>query len=137
MFLVFIGWVLWFCWACSRDFDGFCTMWGQVRIWIGPAAGQFTSASFYLSRIAMGDIAAVIALTGFYALVKARTGDRRWAAVYVLAMTAMLTALMVLSWIGNMALSADFGIEDFFRWALTRCSIIAAVGVAGTGVALC
>ena len=135
VFLACICWVLWFCWACSRDFDAFLEMWGQVRVWIGPNAGSPTPASFYLSRIAMGYVAAVIAVIGVFALVRARMGDRRWAAVSVLAVAAMLTALLVLDWSGR--ISYDSGVEAEFREMLTRCYVIAAVGLAGTGVALC
>ena len=134
--LACIGWVIWFCWACSRDFDAFLQLWGTVKMLLGPYAGEPTPASFYLSRIAMGYVAAVISFIGVFALVKARMGDRRWAAVYMLAVTAMLTALLVLDWTSRMNW-LDTTPEEIFRQILTRCSIIAAVGLAGTGVALC
>lgn len=132
--LACIGAVLLFCWGCSRDFDGFCQMWGLVRVWIGP--NETAPASLYLSRIAMGNGAALIALAGLIALIKARSRDRRWAAVYVLAVTAILVALLTLDWSGRMDLTGT-SYEELFRQMLTRCSVIAAVGVAATGVALC
>lgn len=132
--LAFLGMVLWFCWACARDFEGFLAMWGTVKPWIGPNTSQ--AASYYLLRVAMADGSALIALMGIFALVRARTGDRRWAAVYVLALAAILTALLVLNWTGRMDWT-EVPPEEAFRQMLLRCAGIAAVGLAGTGVALC
>ena len=68
---------------------------------------------------------------------KARMGDRRWAAVYVLAMTAMLVSLEVLAVISWM----DYDATADALAALTRqigvSAAITALGLAGTGVALC
>lgn len=134
--LAFIGAVMWFCWACARDFDGFLSMWGTVKTWIGPNTSQ--AASFYLLRVAMCYGCTVVAIVGEVGLVKARTGDRRWAAVYVLALAAMLTALLVLYWTGRMDVTASVATpEGEFRQMLLWCSCVAAVGLVGTGVALC
>lgn len=84
----------------------------------------------------MGDVAGVISFIGVFALVKARMDDRRWAAVYVLAITAMLTALMVLRWTTWIGFDLT-DVEAGFRLMLTRCFLIAAMGLVGTGVALC
>ena len=132
--LAFLGMVLWFCWACARDFEGFLAMWGTVKPWIGPNTSQ--AASYYLLRVAMADGSALIALVGVFALVRARTGDRRWAAVYVLALAAILAALLVLYWTGRMDWT-EVPPEEAFRQMLLRCAGIAAVGLAGAGVALC
>ena len=133
VFLVCIGAVLLFCWTCSRDFDSFLEAWGRMKLWIGP--NEDASRSFYLSRMAMCYGSPILAFLGVYGLVKARMGDRRWAAVYVLAATAMLTALLVLDWTGRMDLTDRIS-EELFRQMLLRCSGIAAAGLLGTGVAL-
>ena len=136
VFLVCIGAVLLFCWVCSRDFEAFLEAWGRMKLWIGP--NEDASRSFYLSRMAMCYGSPILACLGTYGLVKARMGDRRWAAVYVLATTAMLTALLVLSWTGRMDVTASVTTpEEEFRQMLLRCSGVAAVGLVGTGVALC
>lgn len=101
-------------------------------MWIGP--NEDAPRSFHLSRLAMCYGSPIIALLGTYSLVKARSGDRRWAAVYVLGLTAMVTALLVLDWSGWIIID---GAEEAFRQMLVRCSVIAAVGIVGTGVALC
>lgn len=132
--LACIGAVLLFCWLCARDFEGFAEAWGTVKLWIGPNTSA--PASIYFSRIAMGNIAAIIALVGVFALVKARMWDRRWAAVYVLASAAMLAALLVLDGTGNMSLECVTP-EELCREMLLWCTGIAAVGLVGTGVALC
>ncbi len=134
VFLVCIGAVLLFCWTCSRDFDAFLELWGRMKLWIGP--NQDAPRSFHLSRLAMAYGSPILAFLGVYGLVKARMGDRRWAAVYVLAATAMLTALLVLDWSGRIYWPADSAPEELFRQMLLRCSGIAAVGLVGTGVAL-
>ena len=76
----------------------------------------------------------LFALTGVYSLIKARTGDRRWTAVYVLAMSAILISRTILEW-SNIPVITDP--EEPFRQLMLRCTIAAAVGIAGTGVALC
>lgn len=134
VFLVCIGGVLWLCWAFARDFEGCITMWGTVRPWIGP--DRLVSASVYLLTCAMGCGGTVISFIGAFALGKARIRDRRWAAVYVLALAAMLAALSVVRLTMSME-DPDLSVEDDLRSMLVRCSVIAAVGLAGAGVALC
>ena len=137
VFLVCIGAVLLFCWVCAQDFDAFTKMWGTMKTWIGPYRDVEVSSSFYLLQIAMCYGSFILALLGTYGLVKARMEDRRWAAVYVLAATAMLTALLVVDWTGRMDVSTFTTPEEAFRQMLLQCSGIAAVGLVGTGVALC
>lgn len=134
VFLLCIGGVIWFCWACSRDFDAFLEMWGTTKAWIGPNTD--ISRSFYLFRYAMAHGSTIISFIGAFGLVKARVGDRRWAAVYVLAATAMLTALLVVDWSGRMDTTFTTP-EELFRQMLSQCSGVAAAGLIGTGVALC
>ena len=137
VFLAFIGGVLWFCWACARDFDGFLQMWGTMKplIQIGPFDST-VPRSTYLCRLAMEYGSAIISFIGAFALFKARMGDRRWSAVYVLALTAMLAALFVLDVTGRMDITGTT-YEAVLQQVLAQCSVIAAVGLIGTGVALC
>lgn len=131
--LLYIAGVLLFCWVCSRDFEGFSNAWGTISTWIGPNTD--VSRSFYLSKMAIGYAGVPLSIAGVIALVKARTGDRRWAAVYVLAMAAALAGILVI--VQSYQIGPAFGYEDAFRQILLRCSAVAAVGLAGVGVALC
>lgn len=136
--LLCIAGVLLFCLACSRDFEAFTNAWGTMTTWLGPNRDLFISRSFYLSRMAMCYGSAVLAPIGAYSLVKARMGDRRWAAVYVLALTAITISLLVVYWTGSIDVGAtEPTVEEWFRQMLLGCSVAAAVGIVGTGVALC
>lgn len=136
--LLCIAGVLLFCLACSRDFEAFTNAWGTMTTWLGPNRDLLISRSFYLSRMAMCYGSAVLAPIGAYSLVKARMGDRRWAAVYVLALTAITISLLVVYWTGSIDVGAtEPTVEEWFRQMLLRCSAAAAVGIVGTGVALC
>ena len=132
--LAWCGGVLLVCGLCARDFDAFLGMWGTVRPWIGPV--DSVSASFYLTRVAMAEGCGIIALAGEAGLVKARTRDRRWAAVYIMAMTVIMTCVAYVSMTGSMDLTF-VTVEEFFRQVLILDAGITAVGVVGTGVALC
>lgn len=136
VFLACIGGVLWFCWACARDFDGFLQMWGTMRPLIAIGPNSSVPRSTYLCRLVMEYGSAIISLIGAFALLKARMGDRRWSAVYVLGLTAMLAALFVLDLTGRMD-PTGISIEAALRQMLAQCSVIAAIGLIGTGVALC
>lgn len=75
------------------------------------------------------------AVAGVAALVKARTCDRRWRAVYILALAAAMLCLSALALLTNMALSG-FSPHPF-RETIRSCLAITAIGLVGTGVALC
>lgn len=122
-------------WAWMHDFDGFAEMWGRMPALLGP--GGMISRSNWILHDALALIGgAGMAVTGITALVKARMGDRRWAAVYILAMTAVLVSLETLVVRNNL----DPGPGDawtvlspyFYRWVW-----LTALGFIGTGVALC
>lgn len=72
------------------------------------------------------------AVVGMVGLVKARTCDRRWRAVYFLSLSAMMLAFAVLALLTSMDPSD-------IRWTYTRqiCIEITALGLIGAGVALC
>lgn len=74
-----------------------------------------------------------VALIGVWGLVKARTHDRRWAAVYVLALAAMLLTMESLLMLMIIATSQG-GWHVPYLWYY---SAIFAAGAAGAGVLLC
>lgn len=133
--LVLIAGVMLFSWACVRDLDGFRDMWGEMPALLGPA--RMVSVSSEVFRYMLSCSPPLLALAGVFSLVKARMGDRRWAAVYVLAMTAMLVSLEVLAVISYM----DYDPPADALAALARqvgvSAAITALGLTGTGVALC
>lgn len=134
--LAWCGGVLLFCWACARDFDSFLLIWGTMPALIGPNASKPISVSFYVPLDAMVYGSLVLSLVGVAGLVKARTADRRWAAVYILALAAIFAALSVVA----LATSLDptfLTPEELFRRQLLECAGIIAVGLIGAGVALC
>ena len=80
-------------------------------------------------------IAVPLAAVGMAGLVKARVRDRRWRAVYVLSLSALLLAFRVLSVLFSMDPTAT--LEYLFTEAMPTMIEITAVGLLGTGVALC
>lgn len=78
----------------------------------------------------------LIALLGVFALIKARMRDRRWAAVYVLALSAMLVSAQSLALLSNMSLAGYMGFLSFLPEFLA-CAAFAAIGLVGTGASLC
>ena len=134
--LAWCGGVILYCWAFSRDFYGFLDIWGTMPTLIGPNASKPISVSFYLPRDIMFYGSTVLSLAGVAWLVKARTGDRRWAAVYIMALTAILAALNVVAWVHSMDLTFST-FEELFRQLLFQSAGITAVGLIGAGVALC
>lgn len=77
-----------------------------------------------------------LAILGVAALVKARTGDRRWRAVYAMALTAVIVCLSVIAILNNMEIVPTAGPHPL-RDEIVHCSILTAIGLLGTGVALC
>lgn len=123
-------------WLWLNDPMGFAEMWGEMEplIAIGPM-GYSVYRSVYLMNLALEWGGFAMALLAVFALVKARTGDRRWIAVYILALTAMLLSWQTLSFLSNMSLDGagpDWWMADFQLWM-----VWAAVGAVGTGAALC
>lgn len=132
--LAWIGAVLLLCRVCSVDYLGFCRLWGTMKPLVGPR--EWTYRSFYLAMLALEYGSAAISLAGELGLVRSRTGDRRWAAVYVLALTAVLVSLWPLS-MSNWLYLRGSTAEESFRQILPQCMGITAVGLVGTGAALC
>ena len=130
------GGVMLYCWAGSRDFESFATMWGTYTTWIGPNSVTPISTSVHLPLSFMADGSVIIAIAGVFWLVKARTVDRRWAAVYIMALTFILAALNVVAAIYSMD-PTFMTIEELYRQQLLQSAGITAVGLIGMGVALC
>lgn len=139
--LVWAGALLLVEWAAFRDPQGFADLLGEVPLtYFGVPIGPNGGAMVPLSTEILGDVlqygGTAIAILGVYALIKARTGDRRWAAVYCLAMAVMLVSMESLAVFTAMDVSAISA--DGWRHAQMGYYLaILAVGAAGTGVALC
>lgn len=120
--------VLWFDWLWMHDPEGF------VR-WVEQTA--FTSALLPTLWRAHSWIlqygGAAAALIGLWGLVKARLQDRRWAAVYVLALAAMLLTMEPLCLL--MMLSSPQ--EGWYLLPLGIDCAVFAAGAVGAGVLLC
>lgn len=114
----------------------FAQLWGEapVRV-LGHSLGWTRPLTVLLLGDALMWGGFTAALLAVFALIKARTGDRRWAAVYILALTAVLLSWQTLSFMNDMSLDSagpGWWLSHWRIWAV--CS---AVGVIGTGVALC
>lgn len=126
-------------WFWMRDPIAFSEMWGEMPLYvlwvrIGPP-GFTVPRSFHtlLGALEWGGFA--MALLSVFALVKARTQDRRWAAVYILALTAVLLSGETLALVNNMEISGaapNWWVPTLWAWA-----VYAGVGCAGAGAALC
>ncbi len=122
-------------WLWLNDPAGFSALLGEAPVtvlWFRLGWTRPLSLMLFGDALDWGGFA--LALLAVYALVKARTGDRRWAAVYILALTAVLLSWQTLTFLTDMSpVMAGPGLLSRFRiWAV--CS---AVGVIGTGVSLC
>ena len=131
------GGMILYCWAFSLDFYGFLDAWGTMPSRVGPNAPQPISVSFWLPQDFMIYGSQILSLAGVFWLVKARTVDRRWAAVYIMALTFILAALNVVAWIHSMDFTPFLTPEGVFRQMLLQTVGITAVGLIGAGVALC
>ena len=136
---VWLALVLGASWAWLHDPLGFAEMWGEMPVRV---LWRDLGWSVYRSVALLGDAlewggGLGMSVVGILALVKARTEDRRWAAVYVLALTVMLVSMKQLAVLTDMnppmpghewAVLSGY----FYRWVA-----MAAVGLVGTGAALC
>ena len=122
------GAVLWFDWLWMHDPGSF------VR-WVEETA--FTSAllpGFWrVPSLLLEYGGTAVALLGAWALVKARLQDRRWAAVYVLALAAVLLTMESLVMLMTIA-TLQGGWHVPYLWYY---GAVFAVGAAGAGVTLC
>lgn len=127
-------------WYWIGDPQGFAEMLGWTRptyfgMTYGPPDYQVSrSVDLLCSLTQCGGI--ITTLLGLFALVKARTDDRRWAAVYVFSAAAMIVTLETFALICRQGWEPD----DVYtlQWSsLVYCAVVGLLGAAGTGVALC
>lgn len=77
----------------------------------------------------------VMALIGVFGLVRARTDDRRWLAVYALGMTASAMCVAIFAVLTSMSLDPS---EIGWQIPIIRYYVaISVIGLVGTGVSLC
>lgn len=137
--LVWAGALLLVEWAAFRDPQGFADLLGEVP-WtyfgVPIMGGKMVSLSVEILRDMVQYGGTAIAFLGVYALVKARTGDRRWAAVYCLAMAVMLVSMESLAVFTAMDVRF-LSTDNWWHAQMGYYFAILAVGAAGTGVALC
>ena len=131
--LVLLAAVWWMSWQIALYPDGVFTdqaFWLPVLVYVGP----LTYASHILA-ILLGWSSIPLTVLGIAALVKARTRDRRWRAVYVLSLAVLMLAFAVLALLTSMDVSS----EPDTWWIPTcqRCIEITAIGLLGTGASLC
>lgn len=91
--------------------------------WYGPTA-------FYTLSLA----STVAVAVGIFGMIRARTADRRWAALYVLGLTTALLSLQIMTALMSLY-AADFQCllqQEGLRWA-----VVSGIGLVGTGVILC
>lgn len=119
------GGVILFDWLWMRDPFGYV----RATEWLEPYIGSVTMVITTAFRF--GSVAA--ALAGVWGLVKARTGDRRWIAVYIMALAAVLVMMGTLILMRTLSSIGD-GWYRPFLWQYTLTFI---AGLMGTGVALC
>ena len=121
-------------WLAMRDPVGFSEALGQVPSLIGP--DRMLSLSVHILNAVLTYSSALMALMGAFSLVRARTQDRRWAAVYILAIAAMLVPLEMLALFTCMDPIIDIT-TAWYRTELVKYAATFAVGFVGAGVALC
>lgn len=129
------GGILLFDWFVLRDPVAFSESLGEIPSLLGP--NLTVSLSNQIFNHIMAYSAVGMAAIGTFALVRARTQDRRWAAVYVLAMASLLIPLLILDMFGIMDPTYDPSIENWYLPELVKYAAIFAAGLVGTGVALC
>ncbi len=132
--VVWTGGIMLVFYLVMRDPVGFSEALGQVPSWIGPDRMESLSNRILNAFLAYSGV--LMALLGTFALVRARTQDRRWAAVYVLAIASMLVPLEMLALFTCMDLSFDITTAWYLPY-LGQYAAIFAVGMVGAGVVLC
>ena len=131
VFLVFIAAVVLFYEIAFRNPDAIYRIWDETLAAWFPDRSPFTLPAYVTCYSCP-----LIVLIGVYSLIKARTGDRRWAAVYVLAMAVVLILRLILGWVHSMDLEIT-SYEAQYQLLMLRCAVTAVAGLIGTGVALC
>ena len=107
-------------------------MWMLATVsWDGLPARMYGLTAQWTLRIA----GTVSAAAGVFGLVKARLSDRRWRALYILGLTAVVECVLVAAILTSMSL--DTAASDWWVGYALRMGVVCAVGLMSTGVALC
>lgn len=122
VFFVWCGGILLFDWSWMHDPAGFVRMTEPLTPYIGGMVGGACRVS-----------AIAAALACVWSLVKARTGDRRWAAVYILSLAVVLVAMETRMLTSTLS---DFSAGWYVPFLRRYCAIFA-VSLVGAGAALC
>lgn len=107
-----------------------------TRVFFGPASVPANRAGETI-HIALAGLSIVSAVLGVAGLVMARVGDRRWLAAYTLGLTLIALSVSVLTFLTGMTLEYSTFLDDWWVRFLFRHLAITAVGLVGTGAALC
>ena len=129
--LAVMGFVWWVSWQITLLPGGALTN----PVWHLPLDFWWPMANYYLGGNLLAFLlewsALPLMVLGVTALVKARTRDRRWRAVYILSLSAMMLAFCVLTVLTDM----DF--DSPLVFPLEHSVEITLAGLLCTGVALC
>ena len=127
---------VWWCiYQLAQYPDGILFQPALVTTWFDARIGQ-TTLHLYWVADALEWGGAAVGVVGVVGLVKARTRNRRWRAVYCMSLSLMMLALCVLSLYSFMdpTEGGRATVEAFTR----QCSaVITILGILGTGVSLC
>ena len=133
-------------WRISASPEQYLTIWEEDTTVIGEGIGSAYTGKHSPGLVSMSGwleygCCALSGVVGTVALVKARTRDRRWAAVFVLALTAAVLSLAVLAMLANFSDLIPYheGCAYYDGWLtpyLPQFAAITAVGLIGSGVAL-
>lgn len=115
-------------WVAWVMMSGNGALWNRIPFQAGTVGLLINSV--------LGGSSLVVALLGLWALVRARLGDRRWAALFILALAAVALTLTVLFMLHSYDLD-DYGSPGWWYRFFAEYLSITLLGLAGTGVALC
>ena len=129
--LAVMGFVWWASWQLTLYPDGALTnpIWHLALDFWWPMGDYYVGGNL-LSFLLEWSALPLIVL-GITALVKARTRDCRWRAVYILSLSAMMLSFCVLSVLTSMDLTTPL------VYPLEHSVEITLIGLVGTGAALC
>ena len=113
--------VLFFNWLWMHDTFAFV----RATQWLTPYIGSAISAVYRVCGVAA-------ALAGVWGLIKARTGDRRWIAVYIMALAAVLLVMEPMVVMMTLSDAPD----GWYLPHLRQYIAIFMAGLIGTGFAL-
>lgn len=132
--LALMGVVWWCFYQITLYPDGIMFQPALVSDWWYSKIGAVTLNGHWMAT-ALEWGGAAVGAAGVVGLVKARTQNRRWRAVYFMSLSLMMLAFCVLGLFSSM----DLDLTPTDPWAYTRqlCLEITVIGLIGTGVSLC